>query len=410
MANDVAARLGLDRLSRADVEIVLRSHFPNQRIEPTEPDVLVYSTADGDKLQARYDRGGDLAALTPLDSWSEADLRELREVIDREIATDHPRAVTARWLFASVPTVGSWRYREAFQLVEPPAEAPRPPQLIAPHPLRLEVAYTSSANDRISYNRGLTAAREVELLLAALLVFDIRGETRLSEPVWTYTVDEDGDGNTRQLRSELRQLGYTAETAARSVTRFTNGLPPLPTMPLDQYLELQGISVDSTLSVPTELVDLLDAFYALQAEERTQFLRACHWFQHASRVWRLSKSAYYVSVIQAIETVMLSPPTTGHCHQCNRPEGPGPTRTFIDFVDRHARGLPRRERQQLYKIRSNLTHGTQLLAPDEYLGFGAEFTPQSVQDYSLARTASHVARVCLINWLGSRTTSKSARH
>lgn len=406
MTKDIATRLGLYRLSSEDAEIVLRSHFRKQRIDPAEPDALVYSSPDGDKLLARYDRGGDLLALTPLASWSDADIRELQEMIDREVGTDHPREVTGTWLFASLPTVGSWRYREDFQLVEPPATAPRPPQLVAPHPLRLEVAYTSSADERIAYNRGLTAAREVELLLAVLLMFDVRGQPRSTEHVWTYAVDEDGD--TRQLRSELRQIGYTADTAEKAAMGFTDGLRPIPTMPLDEYLNLWGISVDQTLSLPNELVELLDSFYSLPTRnERNQFLRACHWFQHASRVWHLSRSAYYVSVVQAIETVMPFPQTTGHCQKCNRPIGPGPTRTFIEFVDQHSPGLSRRERQQFYNVRSNLTHGNRLLAPDEYLGFGAEFTPQWSQDQSLARTVRHVARVCLINWLGSRTRSNA---
>jgi hypothetical protein len=321
MTEDIARRLGLYRLSPDDADVVLRSHFPNQRIESTEPDALIYSTSDGDKLLARYDRAGDLFALTPLACWSDTDLRELQELIDREVATEHRREVIGTWLFASLPTVGSWRYREVFQLVEPPAAAPRPHQLVAPHPLRLKVAYTSSANERVRYNRGLAAAREVELLLAVLLMFDVRGEPRSTEHVWTYAVNEDGD--TRRLGSELRQIGYTADTTEKATIGFTNGLPPIPTMPLDEYLGLRGIPADQTLSLPNELVELLDSFYALPTRnERKQFLRACHWFQHASRVWQLSRSAYYVSVVQAIETVMPSAQTTGHCYECNRSMGP----------------------------------------------------------------------------------------
>lgn len=113
----------------------------------------------------------------------------------------------------------------------------------------------------------------------------------------------------------------------------------------------------------------------------------------------LSMSSVLTALIQAIETLIPPPSTEGHCPQCNRSIGPGPTQQFVDFVEAHAPGLPEGAKRHLYAVRSDLTHGNRLLVHDEYAGMGGHFTPEAVGQQHDVDQATLVARVALITWL-----------
>jgi hypothetical protein len=71
----------------------------------------------------------------------------LRRRITEEVLASHGTKVIRPVLFSFAhPVLGSWRYRDAFQIFPPPANAPLPQFMHAPYPFILECSYHQSTN------------------------------------------------------------------------------------------------------------------------------------------------------------------------------------------------------------------------------------------------------------------------
>lgn len=395
--------LGADRIPQTDLETLLEWSFKGGSIRPEDRLAVIHKTEAGEALRVVYDKGGRLVDVIALEHWSDAHAEALRAEIDRE-ATSQLTKIARSWAFASVTTTGSWRYRDEFQIVAPPVDAPVADQLVADHPFVLEVAFSDSSHGVLSINRAQIAIRRVELLLNVLLRFDIHTIRPSAGKVWTL-VEKQRDPLV--LSSELRPVGFAVEGFRARSEDFSPPLEGLPEVDIRAYFASLGIGTRDTLGVPSGLEGLLDIFFGLDPDREAQFLRACYWFQYSGFVWQFSMSGAFTALIQAIETLLPPAPGGRHCARCNRSLGPGPTARFMDFVEEHAPGLTKAARQHLYRIRSDLSHGLFLLSHDEYAGFGGRFTPQHVgqrSDFDQART---VARVAIINWLARALSGPS---
>jgi hypothetical protein len=402
---NLMCELGVERIPQVDLEILLQWRFKNGHINPADPLVTIHSHDAGVVLRSVYDKRGNLIDLVPGEDWAETDFVRLKQEIDREAAGATTK-VRRNWVFASVPTTGSWRYRDRFQLCAPPPPAPLPDQLVADHPLVLEVTFVDSEHSILQINRSLVATRQIELLLSVLIRFGIHALMPSARKVWAYVHKQQ---EPLVLGSELRQVGYTCDDFTVITGDFSPPGAALPVVALSEYVNTPWIGVDETLSVPAGLEQLLDVYYGLSQRQQTQFLRACYWFQHADRVSPLSMSATYTALIQAIETLLPAPRVDGHCTTCNRRIGPGPTNQFIEFVEEHAPGLPQTYREHLYRVRSKLIHGNQLLNYDEYRDFGGSFTPLSVGQRNDVDQVHVVARAVLIKWLANQHPDAASR-
>jgi len=99
----------------------------------------------------------------------------------------------------------------------------------------------------------------------------------------------------------------------------------------------------------------------------------------------------------SLESLAWQPRSRTYCSSCNKPEGPGPTRLFNDFLDRFAPGAIE-GRRALYNVRSGLSHGS--MPPflvDTEIHFG--YVPEDHHQRRLAWDALEAARVSMHNWL-----------
>ncbi len=389
------ADLATDRIPQIDLGILLQWQFPRGQMDPKDPLTVVYSTDQGEALRIIYNKDGDIINLVALEHWSDELFKKLKTEIDREAAGTINK-VRRAWAFASVKTEGSWRYRDRFQICQPPEQAPVPGQLFGDHPFLLEVSYAGSDHGILNTDRSTAAVRRTELLLNVVLRYGIHQLSNSARKVWVLTTPQ---LDPLVFGTEFRQIGYTADGLEALPEGFSDPRAALAVVDHDEYFDPRAMTATDTLSIPDNLEALLDAFFGLTAPEQNRFLRACYWFQFADQVWDLSKSSSFTALIQTVETLQPEPETTGHCPTCNRTIGPGPTTQFINFVDAHAPGIPKAIRQHLYRLRSNLSHGNALLRNDEYAGFGSRFTPAQQAEWQDASTARHVARVVLLNWL-----------
>jgi hypothetical protein len=137
-------------LGLSDALVMLNSHF-RQAMQTPGDSAVVYSHDGQPALALTYNRRGEFVSVDVRQGLRDDDLARLTAAF----TAPRPRHVMTVVLFSNVPTVGSWRYRDRFQVFPLPSEAPRPPQLLGGvHPLLLEVAYDGSHNDQVDEYRG----------------------------------------------------------------------------------------------------------------------------------------------------------------------------------------------------------------------------------------------------------------
>ena len=323
----------------------------------------------------------------------------------------HGDVTVCRWtMFSGRPVEGSWRYRDEFQIVPAPPEAPRPGHLWgAEHPFLVDFAFQDSPNQQIQQLRYARKAADMLLVLNLLLNTQITAPTNRARKHWVWPPP----GSTAP--AIWAQEGYLIPNLVYIVNDFPNvDASPLEQVPADKYYSREGHA--ETLTIPAELAELLDVFGTLKADDRERFLRACYWYHMASTVWTYSQSLHLTSLVNSIECLSSVGPDR------NKPEGPremfsafmrrfapgrrnadgsgpGPTALFKSIMRKFAPGAPSgRMLDSIYAARSNITHGERLL----HFDVGAPpagLSQNSAIDREVGDSAVILCRGALINWL-----------
>jgi hypothetical protein len=182
--------------------------------------------------------------------------------------------------------------------------------------------------------------------------------------------------------------------------------PLIKLIPDTEYFSRPGRTPDSDLELPHSLEVWIDA--ALSCDDRLskRLLRAAYWLRHAHEVNQLSQSAALVAAVQAVE--VLLPALKGQaCPTCEREISPGPTRKFRDFLQEYSPTTSadeRRARDLLYKQRSRLTHGHELLVSDSDYHAGWTNPAHAFDSQALDR-ALRLAQISAINWFVAQIRS-----
>jgi hypothetical protein len=166
--------------------------------------------------------------------------------------------------------------------------------------------------------------------------------------------------------------------------------------PAEIYYDRWASSSD-TLTIPSELVSLLDRFSGLNGEDRERFLRACSWYHTALTVWNYSQSLYVTSLVNAVECLASIGP------ERSAPEGP--SALFLSFMRTFAPGRPgAKGLNTIYKGRSEITHGERLLLLDRSAS-ASGLSQTLARDREIADNASVLCQGALINWLWSQDSA-----
>lgn len=189
---------------------------------------------------------------------------------------------------------------------------------------------------------------------------------------------------------------------------MTDDLTPIDMIDAQAYYGSFGVNSGESLQLPATLPESLACYADLDEEKRTLFCRASYWTNVSSRVQGISWSAAYAALVSAVEVFLPNPanlcacgrPTSeDRCPICNQPNE-GPTKQFRDFVDQYAPGVPNAKRNRLYKVRSDLLHGSTLM-PGDLAEIGFRVSParsEAWRDYYLL---SDIVQVVMVNWLAS---------
>src|SRR5262249_47462223 len=158
--------------------------------------------------------------------------------IKAELLTPGPVKVRRRILFSSsVPTTGAFKYKDKFQLLPVPPEAPRHQYpLMGGNPLFLEFAFPTSSNFTISSHRQQRRGQQLELLLASLITFGLKSIGIEVKRHWSLDVSSDG---TAVLPTKFLQEEYGWNGQVLEVDKFTDGHPALAKIDVNQYYSIR---------------------------------------------------------------------------------------------------------------------------------------------------------------------------
>ena len=328
----------------------------------------------------------------------------MSQEIERSILTGAPK--TGRnYCFSSFPVQGSWRGRRSgVQILPAPDSAPRAAG--ADNPFILEFPIKGSDLFSITKHRRRREHRKLTLLLNALLAGRTSCPPQRHAHFWAGVLDEAG------LTFKWVFEGYDAPLDAIVLDE-----PSPPAAERLQEIESEEyytkVANDGRpLPVPADLDESICHYlFGLSADDRTKFDRATFWLDMFSRQWTVSVSAAFGTLVSAIEA--LTERGVAHqfdCPICSTPtqhEVPGATRRFKDFIERYAPGaIPASRRDEMYGLRSGISHGTKLIELDYALAFG--WDPPWLKQRELIWDLATITRIGLRTWLKSKSTENKS--
>ena len=396
--SDITSRFSLDQIDHHELLDILSVRYAT--CWRVSKHAVTFPAAADYKIKLRI-RHGQIEEVLAGNALTDEELSELVTQIEGDLRDDRFAEYGVEILFAHRPVTGAFRFAALpMQILEAPAEAPRPPHLSAHHPFILEYPIRAYRTPELRMRRRHKNAIEWAWMFNAFLQ---GGITTYSSP------------RSSQLWAICRDDVFSPFWATRSYSFngsriFANVLSEqsllVPVLPAATYF-----SGPSNAAWPDELLDafclpdnldrLVSAFVRLDGVRRRRFLRSAAAIYAARELWDLSISSYFLMCIQAIET-LLDRPSPVQCPECKRDMGPGPTRLFRKFAERYCAdsGVDEKVVKELYSVRSALAHGQYFFQLDEApwsLNMGA-MVARAGED-EIYRSAIRVAKTGLRNWL-----------
>jgi hypothetical protein len=386
--SDITKHFSLDEVDHEELQEILRIRYKTSwrvaRDEFTFPAAHKYAL----KLELQ---DAQIVKITEGEASSPQELRELLEQVEADLKDERIAEYGVEVLFAHRPVAGGFRFGcLPMQILPPPPEAPRPQYFgEGDHPFVLEYPMRAYRTPELRLKRRYNNAVKWARILNALLIGSIGWYSNprprrmwatkandIESPSFWVNRAFDFPGR-RWLTNELSEQGV-----------------PLPIVPADAYFggarsRAQLDASMDTFFVPDNLDQLVAAFLKLDGARKPQFLRCVSSIYIARELWDISVSSYFIACVQAIETLV------GRSKRDR-------TKLFKQFVNDYCKTTETDQEvvDNLYKVRSNIVHGSYLFQLDETPGFfNLAASSQELETFGSALT---LAKNGLRNWLLSQ--------
>jgi hypothetical protein len=389
----------LKRMPAEDLRALLSDVFPLVRFE--EGRTIDYLNREGLALSLTYSAQGRVRELTPGQAFSAEDRTRTEEALRDRTGAQHDNFMS-HFMFSDRPVRGWWRYRDKFQILPPPADAPIPNELLGQWPFLLELRFRSPSSGNAIISARMREGNRIRLLLP-VLIRGVKFAPTFYTPQKYWVIP-------MQSEPSLQQLPIYAQEYYDIPGRRIGGpeladMPPeeaAKVVPAEDYYELKGRTGDEVVEIASTLESLFDAYYALPPERRVTYLRACYWFNLGRFLFPYSASMSFVALVMAIESLL--PEERPHiCNVCEKDHHPSITGAFRRFLNQYVPDTP--EREEFYATRSSIAHGSALLSFDVREEWGTEgFHPAAIRERQRQDDLWQVTQLALVNWLASATT------
>lgn len=296
-------------------------------------------------------------------------VEKIKQTLDSDLIKTN-KHIGNEILFSGIPVQEGYLVNDLFQILPRSKDEHKPKHFMALHPFLLKFKFYDSPNTTISLYRSQSKAKELQLLLSVFLNTSI-SSTNLAAAKHHWVSNNEKDWNEQIIQSM---------TKVEPHVYFDQDFPIPP------------------LKAPSNFEGLFDKFYSLESELQMKFLRAAYWLQHSSDVNEISKSASFLALINAIETLAADEEDLSKCPTCNKKEGV--TKQFKTFLKRFLPGLDEKEMSKFYSLRSELTHGKRLFEGDQ--GKFMSFNPFDSKEHYDYYEMKFITRISLISWLTTK--------
>ena len=271
--------------------------------------------------------------------------------------------------------------------------------MTADHPFILEFPIKSSSDGFVTNNRAMRRALELTWTLNGLLRSAITRIGPRTQHLWGL-VRTDQLAAPAQQNVKWVQEYYAIDDLPIQYAEFSRPYPEQVRMiPHDKYYGSRFFGSDD-LVLPDSTSQMLEKADRLDPDERRRFIRAVRWMYAADPLHFHLISSCFVALVSAVEALMPEPDGQDACPTCHRDRSPGPTQRFQDFVERHVPSpdLEEKNRKWLYRIRSDLAHGRDLLRFDS-APWDWSLNTTSAMEHEALDQLFRIVRAVIVNWL-----------
>lgn len=389
--SNLMERLHVSRVNDIqEFQIILLSHFSHS--SQIGQQTIIYNSPAGEELlRLNFEPNGTLQSIVAGPSLSKTDIDSIASKVEREILDDTYTQVVRMVAFSNHPVKGYFRWKNNFQILSVPTNAPRPPQAVGDHPFLLEASFKRSSDRNLNEFRASKKLHEIQLTLFLLLNRQIKTPPHSTQFLWAIDTLEETP------KSRFVRAGYMYNGYQRFASDFS--MPdeqPLPRTDFNEYYNNDAISVGDSLLLPSSIETSLEKLEKISKDQFSQFIRAVYWLDYAMKVHSLSSSGAFIGYANAIETLLPTTPID-RCLLCNTPRD-SITSKFRDFMNDYVPTTPEiiEANRDLYNVRSRLAHGDMLLNADTNF-YGWDLINNNQQ-----RKLRHLGcsvKVAIYNWL-----------
>src|SRR5260370_14765992 len=340
-------------------------------------------------------KGKEIDRVEAGPAFDAVEWKRIRKEINESILSGTDK-VGREYSFSTFRVTGSWSgARSGVQIVPPPASAPRCNVEGGDHPFILEFPLKASTLPEITNHRRIRLHRQLTVVVNVLL----RGHTSLPLPrsrnLWATDLDQ-GFVSRWVSESFFAPLGLAVIDSLSTIT----GEQVQEVEPNEYYATIGHDG--GGLRVPSDLDESICSYLELTSVNRAKFYRAAFWLEIASRQWPISVSSAVASLVTAVESLTERGAThLVYCDQCGREtqhDAPGPTQLFQRFFEKYAPGRSqKKQRDDMYKLRSGILHGSNVMQIDQDFVFGLD--PDELNESELTWELWSVTRIAMRNWL-----------
>lgn len=351
------------------------------------------------QIELDFSADGKLKNIRCGQAFDSAKWERIKTKIDHAIEGGEIK-IGRDYSFSSARVEGSWRGAlSRVQILPPPDDAPRAPSPIAEHPFILEFPFRTSDSGALTNRRRIQDHRKHTMLLNVLLNRGISFQSTRSAHFWANVPDEEG------FRGKWAQRFFPASVGLFIVDDLST--PASAALEVVAPEDYYSRADNDPLRVPADLDESICRYRHVPAVERNKFELAIFWLDKARRLFDVAVSSSFIALVTAAESMTKRGVThRSRCDECGcmiTHDEPGATKNFKVFFETYAPDSTPSMRERMYRLRSGIAHGTQIMRLDQDIAYG--WDPTEWSQTELHWDLWNLTRTALRNWLKMASTT-----